>query len=196
MKIQVSQSISATRDQIWSALTDSAKLLPALKHLQMTGHLGDGSYAGQLIIPVGPVGGTYEGTVTISQVVPPLQFQVHFSGQGERGTVNGNGRVHLEEINQATNIHFEGEIDVTGKLSDLPPRLLQSNANAIVRRSVKAVQMSSGPERDVTEGLPLTRKGGLNLSAQTAVLAGMAALACIILIRVIGKKLFKQDLLL
>ena len=194
MKIQVSQTINAPCNQVWSAVMDRDKLLPALRHLQMTRQLGDGSYAGQLIIPVGPVGGTYEGTMTISQVVPPLQFQVHFSGQGERGTVNGNGRVHLEEINQATNIHFEGEIDVAGELAALPSRLLQSNANAIVRRSLKAVRNVIWPERYVTESVPLTRRYEFGLSAQTktAVLTIATILVGTLLVRVISKKLFKQ----
>ena len=194
MKIQVSQSIDAPCDQVWTAMMDGVQMLPALQHFELAKETSPGSYVGRLIIPVGPVSGVYNGTLTISQAVPPLQCQVGFAGHGERSAVEGNGRIHLEETGQSTIVHFQGEIELTGELADLPPRLLQSNANAVIRRSIRAVRRVIWPEQYVADDKLLSPRNKINSSpeTQTAVLALITALAGVILIRIIGPKLFRR----
>ena len=101
MKIQGEHSFAAPRQEVWDAVLDPemiARTLPGCERLE---EIGEGQYRGLMQIQVGPVQGQFEGTVTLSQLVPPESYHLDLKGKGAPGFVNGKGQIRLEAARRA-----------------------------------------------------------------------------------------------
>ncbi len=188
MKFNGSYVISAPRSVVWATLMKDGRLSPILAPEFQLNNADDNQYEGAVHIAVGPLRGVYHGHLTISQMAEPESFLVAFSGGGEPGKLAGNGRVRLESRDQTTILHFAGEVESDGRLSALPPRMVQANINAVVRRAIENVQgvLEPGNQR------PETTSPANPVSGQTwlraALLAGLLAFGGFLVARAIGKK--------
>ncbi|MCP4427990.1 MAG: hypothetical protein GY803_26185 [Chloroflexi bacterium] len=188
MKIKGSQSIAAPRDQVWAVFMESGRLSSAMDHYWLMEPPGENAYRGVLNVELGPLRGSYEGTLTLSQIEPPNGFQIGFDGQNRRGAFRGNGRIRLESHAQTTLIHYDGDIHFDGELANLSPRMLQANVNAVIRRSIEGVRRALWPEKHIA-GVPLTRTVYPWESwPRAAIILGLLAVGGLIIALVFGKR--------
>jgi len=190
MKIEGSQTIAAPRDAVWNAMMESGRFTQAINHYQLLKSLGNHQFRGILNAGVGPLRGRHTVTTRLSHIEPLVGFQLEFEGQGVMGTFAGNGRVRLDAHDQMTTVHYEGDLTVKGRLAELPPRLLQANLNAIIRRTIEGIDILLWPEKH-TPGAA-SPDAAPTSTAQNPLIIGLLALAGALAFVVIGKALFSQ----
>jgi carbon monoxide dehydrogenase subunit G len=110
--------------------------MPGCEKLELT---GDNRYEGVLKIRVGPVQGTFNGIITLSNIAPPDSYHMEVDGKGPAGFVKGNGNLRLEEQTETTTMHYEGDVQVGGRLASVGQRLLDTSARAIIRQSLEGL---------------------------------------------------------
>lgn len=188
MEFETSHTIAVPRAAVWAALMENGRLSSAMPHLHLLETIDNRRYRGILNIGLGPLGGNYEGEIALSGIEPLDGFRIDFEGRGARGNFRGNGRIHLHPQDQATIIHCEGAVQFEGKLADLPPRMLQANINAIIRRSVEGLQRELGLLTDEPDQIPTTNVSLDNAGTAVVALIGFIMLGGLIIGLVSRKK--------
>jgi len=128
MKIEGSHSLAVPRERVWRMLQDPdvlAKATPGVKKLEK---IGEDRYKATLELGIGPVKGTFEGILQITEKQEPEMMTLAVDGQGGPGGVKAQGRLRLEEQDGKTVIHYEGEPQISGKLAAVGARLLSGVA--------------------------------------------------------------------
>lgn len=122
--------IEAPRDKVWAALNDPEVLkasIPGCEEMQQT---GDDSFEAKVRAKVGPVSARFAGAVKLSDINPPESYTISGEGKGgAAGFASGGAKVRLAEVDGgATQLHYEVDAKVGGKLAQLGSRLIDSTA--------------------------------------------------------------------
>ncbi|WP_119165412.1 SRPBCC family protein [Algihabitans albus] len=122
--------IEAPREAVWAALNDPEVLkasIPGCEELQQT---APDAFEAKVRAKVGPVSARFAGAVSLSDIVPPESYTISGEGKGgAAGFASGGAKVRLEEIaDGATQLHYEVDAKVGGKLAQLGSRLIDSTA--------------------------------------------------------------------
>ncbi len=123
MKVEGEHTVAAPRDRVWALLNDPGVLqraTPGVKELQP---IGADAYRTVIELAVGPVRGTFEGRITLSDKVPPERVTVTVEGSGRPGTVKARGDLQLVAQNGSTLVRYTGDAQVTGVLMSVGHRL-------------------------------------------------------------------------
>lgn len=124
MKLEGSHTISAPRHVVWEMLQDPdvlAKATPGVKHMEK---VCEDSYKATLDLGIGPVRGTFDGHVQLSDKSAPEAMTLNVEGRGGPGGVKAKGRLRLEDKGDTTVIHWEGEPQISGRLAAVGSRLV------------------------------------------------------------------------
>ena len=134
MKLEGTYPFNASRDIVWPLLQDPhvlASIMPGCEKLEQ---ISDNEFEGILKIKVGPVQGTFNGKIILSDINEPQSYNITIDGKGAPGFVKGQGGVQLVEENGRTILQYDGDAQVGGRLASVGQRLLDTSARAIVRR--------------------------------------------------------------
>lgn len=146
MRIEGSHGIKAPRDAVWEALLDLevlSRTVPGCERLERVGEL---KYEGEMSVRIGPVEGKFRGTLELSDLEPGSGYRFSLNGNGPAGFFEGQGSVRLEEgrsdesgFEEAppTQLHYELEAQVGGRIASVGQRLLDSSAKVITRQSLE-----------------------------------------------------------
>lgn len=124
---------------VWDALLDPnvlGQIMPGGKGFQQ---VGENQYDGVLEVKVGPVQGTFQGKITLTDILPPESYKIEVDGKGAPGFVKANGGLHLETRGSQTFMEYSGTAQVGGRIASVGQRLLDSAARSIVRQSLDAL---------------------------------------------------------
>jgi carbon monoxide dehydrogenase subunit G len=146
MKLAGEHLFDVGRDRLWRALLDPevlAKTLPGTEKLEK---VGDNEYRGTLTVKVGPVQGAFEGGVKLLDLDPPRGYRMEIEGRGAPGFLKGTGRLDLEERGAQTNLRYEIDAQVGGRVAAVGQRLIESSAKVITRQGLEGLerQLASG----------------------------------------------------
>ena len=139
MDVEGSHTFDAPRDVVWPMLLDPevlAQILPGCEHLEQ---VGDNRFEGALEIKIGPVQGTFDGIITLSDIVEPESATIVISGEGAPGFVNGTGRLRLEAAGDQSILHYEGDAQIGGRLAAVGQRLIDASTKAIIRTGLEGL---------------------------------------------------------
>ena len=164
MKIRGSYSVSAERDQVWAALNDEAVLSRCIPGVKTLEKISDTEFAATGTTKVGPVKATFAGEVTLSDLDPPNGYRISGEGQGGvAGFAKGTCLVSLAEAQAQTELTYEAEAQVGGKLAQIGSRMVVGVAKKTADQFFEAFKAevegktfraSDGPDEDkVTEVL-------------------------------------------
>lgn len=137
MKIEGQYHFKAPRSLVWEALLDPsviARTLPGCRQLEP---IGEHAYRGPLQVGVGPVQGNFEGEFALSELNPPEGYRIRIRGQGPVGFLEGEGRIRLEEREEGTDLHYDLDAEVGGRVASVGHRLLETTARVIARQGLQ-----------------------------------------------------------
>lgn len=142
MKLAGSHRLPYPRAVVWDALMDPdvlSRTLPGCERLEAT---GDGAFAGSLLVQVGPVRGQFDGSLEMTDRVPPESYRMKLAGQGASGFLTGEGAIRLEEAEggAATLLHYDLDAQVGGRIAGVGQRLLDSSAKVIARQGLDGLE--------------------------------------------------------
>jgi carbon monoxide dehydrogenase subunit G len=129
----------ATREVVWKALLDPNVLGSVMPGGQAFEQVGENQFTGLLQVKVGPVQGTFQGKIELSDVKPPESYQIQVNGKGAPGYVKATGSLKLEARGPQTYIDYSGQAHIGGRIASVGQRLLDTTARSIIRQSLDAL---------------------------------------------------------
>ncbi|WP_424931993.1 CoxG family protein [Amaricoccus macauensis] len=174
MNLNGSRIIAADRATVWSALNDPEILKACIPGCQeMTGSPEEG-FEAVVVQKVGPVKATFKGAVQLSNVVVPESCTISGEGKGgAAGFAKGAADVKLSDAEEGTELFYEVEAKVGGKLAQLGSRIIDGFAKKMADQffenfksqvegpQVPAEDSADEPAEDVAAGEPEKKKGWL-----------------------------------
>ncbi len=139
MQIQGTHTFQAPRQVVWDALMDPTILATALPGGEALEKTGENEYKASMKVRVGPVQGKFDGAIELTDIAELESYRMKVSGQGSPGFVNGEGNVRLEDAGAETIMHYDGDVQVGGKIAGVGQRLIDSTAKAMIRQGLTAL---------------------------------------------------------
>ena len=139
MKVAGEYRFDAPPEEVWEALLDPevlAAIMPGCKKLELT---GEHQYEGILDMKVGPVQGQFKGKVNLENFDAPNGYDLKLDGQGAPGFVKATATVGLAADGGGTNMTYQGDAQVGGRIASVGQRLLDSSSKAIIKQSLEGL---------------------------------------------------------
>lgn len=195
MKIDGSDLITVEPGLLWPLLQDAnalRRILPGCEELTST---AANEYRVEVRHRIGPYDDLFAGTMHLSEKDVDSCLRVVANLESPNGLVHITGDINLEPTDESrTLLRYEGEVELGGRLTSVPPRLLETTANAYVRRMLEALEretatnqpygMRRGMAAPVTQ--PSTTSHGLALPGW--LVPALGALAGLALWRYFGNR--------
>lgn len=129
MQMQGSTRIEATRQEVWRALNDPEVLRACIPGCEELAGSPDEGFEAKVTQKVGPVKATFRGAVQISDVVEAESYRISGEGKGGvAGFASGGAVVRLVDVEGGTELSYDVDARVGGKIAQLGSRLIDSFA--------------------------------------------------------------------
>jgi carbon monoxide dehydrogenase subunit G len=124
-----SRTIAASPEEVWNAILDPEVLKQCVPGCtEMSGNAEDG-FEATVVQKVGPVKATFKGTVVLSDMVPGQSLTLTGEGKGgAAGFAKGGADVKLNAVEGGTELHYDVDAKVGGKLAQLGSRIIDGFA--------------------------------------------------------------------
>ncbi|MEZ4515837.1 MAG: SRPBCC domain-containing protein [Chloroflexota bacterium] len=148
MKIEGSDLIPAEPGLLWPLLQDANALRRIIPGTKVLNHRADSEYRAEVQQRLGPYDDLFGGTLHLSEKDPASCLRIIANLESPHGMVRITGDIALEEAgDNSTLLHYEGDVELGGRLTAVPPRLLETTANAFIRQALDALEReTAGPQ--------------------------------------------------
>ncbi len=135
MELIGSRIINAPRAEVWAALNDPEVLKACIPGCSEMIRDEDGGFTAVVTQKVGPVKATFKGAVTLSDIVEAESYTISGEGKGgAAGFAKGGAKVKLVDVEDGTELSYEVEARVGGKLAQIGSRLVDGFAKKMADR--------------------------------------------------------------
>lgn len=124
MIIQGKYPIEASVQDVWNHLMDPEVLKRVTPGISELNSLGDDKYQAISNIKVGPVKGTFEGMLQLREKVENSTATIVINQKSKIGNVSAEIRLQLNVINGLTEIDYDGDAKLSGKLAMMGQRII------------------------------------------------------------------------
>jgi carbon monoxide dehydrogenase subunit G len=147
MQMSDTRQINVPPAQVYAALLDPEMLQQCVPGAQdVTGSVADG-YEATVVQKVGPVKATFKGQVTLSDLVENTSLKIDGAGKGgAAGFAKGGAEVRLLAKDGGTELSYDVEAKVGGKLAQLGSRIIDGFAKKMADQFFNNLQeLLEGP---------------------------------------------------
>ena len=124
--------IQAPRAAVYAALNDIAILQKCIPGCEELERVSEDELVAKVVLKIGPVKARFAGKVTLDRSGAPDVMSLQGEGNGGvAGFAKGGARVTLEDLDDATLLHYEATADVGGKIAQLGNRLMVGTARKL-----------------------------------------------------------------
>jgi uncharacterized protein len=151
LKIGGTYTVPVDRELAYTKLQDPdvlAKCMPGCDHLAK---IGEDVYEMKMKMVISSVKGLFGGTVRLADQNPPDSFRLLVEGSGKVGFLKGEGLLTLAPLDAATEVRYDGDVQVGGMIAGVGQRLLDVTAKLIIKKFFEKFTGEIGP----TQALPL-----------------------------------------
>jgi carbon monoxide dehydrogenase subunit G len=211
MKVTGEATLHAPAQRVWEALNDPEVLVRTIPGCQLLRESGPDEYLMTIKAGVASIKGTYQGTVRLTDQVPPTSFVLRASGAGGPGTVDAHVTVRLRDQDGATRLDYDADAAVGGTIAGVGQRVLGGVAKKTASEFFAAVDdalagvPAPGPEPALAAGVaaavpgprpgepgrvftaPASLAAGPGPTAAPVLAGGLVALAGVLLGWLIGR---------
>ena len=128
MKLSGYYKLNVKKEIVWKALNDPNILKQCIPGCESFVKNSDISFTASATNQIGPMNSTFSGTVTLSNIKENLSYTLSGEGNSPVGFANGTAEVKLHEENGITNLTYEVNVNVGGKVAQLGSRLINGVA--------------------------------------------------------------------
>ena len=156
MKLAGNRVIAADRETVWAALNDPEVLKACIKGCQELEKTSDTSFEAVVKQKVGPVSATFKGAVQLSDLKPPESYRISGEGKGgAAGFASGGADVKLTAVEGGTELAYDVDAKVGGKIAQLGARLIDGFAKKMADQFFETFQkVVEGEEETPAEDPP------------------------------------------
>lgn len=141
MKIKGKNNINASSEMIWKMIQDREileKITPSIKTLELIE--GD-SYKAFSEVRIGPVKGTFEGTLSIKDKIDNKSCVLVIKQNSKMGNVVAEiGMLLVAEDNGSTEVQYTGEAKMSGKLAAMGQRIMSGVVSTLSKQFFSALE--------------------------------------------------------
>ncbi len=141
MKIEGDYTFTASCEMVWSMLLNPDMLfnvIPGCEHLDQ---LGPRQFDLTMHINRGPLAGQYNGLVDLHDVVEYESLHLTVVGGGPNGSIQAYGHITLLEVGEKQiRLTYQGELLLDNNAAPQTARLVQTTANAQLRKFFQALE--------------------------------------------------------
>ena len=148
MQISGTYRFNATPDLVWARLMDPAVIATCIPGCNALEPDGENRFRAKLTVALAAIAGTYDGTVTLSDLVPVASYRLTAEGQGRPGFIKGDSLVSLIPDGAATIIYVSGTLHMGGTIARLGQRLIGSVSQMMMDRFFGCLQSKVGTGPD------------------------------------------------
>ena len=143
MQMSDTRQIDAPVAEVYAALLDPDMLQKCVPGAQdVTGSVENG-FEATVVQKVGPVKATFKGQVTLSDLVENVSLKIDGAGKGgAAGFAKGGAEVRLSEQDGGTQLSYDVEAKVGGKLAQLGSRIIDGFAKKMADQFFNNLQAS------------------------------------------------------
>jgi carbon monoxide dehydrogenase subunit G len=135
MKMSGSRELPAPQADVWRKLNDVDVLkrcIPGCESLEKT---GENDLKATVALKIGPISARFQGNVTLSDLDPPNAYRISGSGNGGvAGSGNGGANVRLRPSGTGTELSYDVDANVSGKIAQLGGRLIDATAASLANQ--------------------------------------------------------------
>ncbi|MGR3436536.1 MAG: CoxG family protein [Shimia sp.] len=125
MELTGTRIIAADRETVWRHLNDPETLRACIPGCESLSGSPEEGFEATVKQKVGPVKATFKGAVTLEDVHPPASYRIVGEGKGGvAGFAKGAADVRLADHPEGTELTYDVEAKVGGKLAQLGSRVV------------------------------------------------------------------------
>lgn len=147
MKIVGLQNIQANQQKVWDALFNPEILKNCLPGCESVEMVNSNLFKVAITMTIGPLKAKFLGTLTVQDAQAPNHCTLIFEGQGGAiGFGKGSAKVDLKSTPEGTELAYEAQANVGGKLAQIGSRLIDSVAKKLSDDFFKAFNHEISPK--------------------------------------------------
>ena len=128
MKLSGSYQINLSKEKVWEALNDPEILKQAIPGCEEFTKNSDKEFTATATNKIGPFNASFTGDIELTDLDPPNSYKITGSGNSPVGFASGEATVKLEDNEKGTNLIYEVEANVGGKIAQVGSRLIDMTA--------------------------------------------------------------------
>ncbi len=128
MKLSGSYQINLSKEKVWKALNDPEILKQAIPGCEEFTKNSDTEFTATATNKIGPFNASFTGDIELTDLDPPNSYKITGSGNSPVGFASGEATVKLEDNEKGTNLIYEVEANVGGKIAQVGSRLIDMTA--------------------------------------------------------------------
>ena len=128
MKLSGSYQINLSKEKVWEALNDPEILKQAIPGCEEFTKNSDSEFTAKATNKIGPFNASFTGDIELTDLNPPNSYKITGSGNSPVGFASGEATVKLEDNEKGTNLIYEVEANVGGKIAQVGSRLIDMTA--------------------------------------------------------------------
>ena len=128
MKLSGSYQINLSKEKVWDALNDPEILKQAIPGCEEFIKNSDTEFTATATNKIGPFNASFTGDIELTDLDPPNSYKITGSGNSPVGFASGEATVKLEDNEKGTNLIYEVEANVGGKIAQVGSRLIDMTA--------------------------------------------------------------------
>ena len=140
LQISGTYRFKAAPDLVWERLMDPAIIATCIPGCDTLEPDGENRFRARLTVALAAIAGTYDGTVTLSDLVPGASYRLTAEGQGRPGFIKGDSLVSLIPEGTSTIIYVNGTLHMGGTIARLGQRLIGSVSQMMMDRFFGCLQ--------------------------------------------------------
>ena len=128
MKLSGSYQINLSKQKVWEALNDPEILKKAIPGCEEFKKNSETEFTATATNKIGPFNASFTGDIELTDLNPPNSYKITGSGNSPVGFASGEATVKLEDHENGTNLIYEVEANVGGKIAQVGSRLIDMTA--------------------------------------------------------------------
>ena len=128
MKLSGSYQINLSKEKVWDALNNPEILKQAIPGCEEFTKNSDTEFTATATNKIGPFNASFTGDIELTDLDPPNSYKITGSGNSPVGFASGEATVKLEDNEKGTNLIYEVEANVGGKIAQVGSRLIDMTA--------------------------------------------------------------------
>ena len=134
MKISGTSILPVPPEKAYEMMQDPEVLARAMPGCESLERIGPDEYRMKMKMAMASISGAFEGKVRITDQQPPSSFKLIVEGSGKIGFMKGEGLLKLTPSGDATEISYEGDVQVGGTIAAVGQRLIDATAKMMIKR--------------------------------------------------------------
>lgn len=128
MKLTGSYQIKLEKQKVWDALNNPEILQKSIPGCEEFIKNSDNEFSATATNKIGPFNATFSGEIKLKDIDAPNSYTIEGSGNSPVGFASGSASVKLTDKDGGTNLSYEVEANVGGKIAQVGSRLIDMTA--------------------------------------------------------------------